>query len=83
MSKVTAKVKLNMKGTASDGQVQLSFNADYNDGRNKEWSRYTPSLSLSMYVLESVADQFELNAPYTLTFEKSEEEEASVGNASA
>ena len=71
--KTTAKVFLHQKIDASDGQVQLLFNADYNDGRNKEWAKYTPALSLSMTVIDSVADQFDVSGKYTLTFEKSED----------
>jgi hypothetical protein len=67
---VTAKVILNDKGVANDGQVQLVFNADYADGRNKEWAKYTPALSLTMAVTESVAQQFDLGQGYTLTFAK-------------
>lgn len=70
---VTAKIKLASKGEASDGQVALQFNADYEDGRNKEWSKYTPALGLTMTVLESVAEKFETGGAYTLTFEKSED----------
>lgn len=69
---VTAKIKLNSKSEPIEGQVNLGFNADYEDGANKEWAKYTPSLSLSMNVLESVAEQFERGDSITLTFEKSE-----------
>jgi hypothetical protein len=65
---ITAKVQLQSKGQPSGGQVALTFVPDYADGRNKEWAKYTPGLSLSMTVLESVADRFEPEGRYTLTF---------------
>ncbi len=73
MSKTTAVAKLYTKQPAVDGeQTALFFNADYNDERNKEWSKYTPALSINMTVLNSVAEQFEQGARYLLTFEKSD-----------
>jgi hypothetical protein len=70
---ITAKVKLQSKGESNDGQQLLTFVADYNDGRNKEWAKYTPALSLSMCVLDEVADHFTEGSPYTLTFTPSED----------
>jgi hypothetical protein len=58
-------------GEGDDRQALLSFAPDYTDGRNKEWSRYTPHLSLSMTVKGSVADDFQPGKAYTLTFEES------------
>ncbi len=49
-------------------QVQVTFAPDYNDGRHKEWSLYTPALSLSMTLKGDVADRFEPGKAYTLTF---------------
>lgn len=83
MSKVTAKVKLNSKVeliSGGDRQVSLSFNADYADARNKEWSLYTPNLSLNMTVNGDVADLFDVSDAFTLTFEK---EDPDVGNSPA
>lgn len=67
---VTAKIKLTSKVPYSDGQTSLGFMADYNDGRNKEWAKYTPGLSLNMTVKDEVAEQFSQGDSYTLTFEK-------------
>lgn len=70
---VTAKVFLSGKTPLNDGQTTLVFSADYADGRNKEWAKYTPSLSLNMVVLDEVAEKFgEYGARFTLTFEKEE-----------
>ncbi|GAA0528901.1 hypothetical protein GCM10010172_06900 [Paractinoplanes ferrugineus] len=69
---VTAKVTCQHKNESGDGeqrQVIVTFVPDYADGRNKEWSLYTPSLSLSMTLKGAVADQFEAGKAYTLTFE--------------
>jgi hypothetical protein len=70
MSKTTAVATLYTKGESRDGQTALAFSADYADERNKEWSKYTPALSVQMTVLDSVAEQFQQGGRYLLTFEK-------------
>jgi hypothetical protein len=73
-SMITAKIHCQMKqDTGADGQVRLQFVPDYADGRNKEWSLYTPALSLDMTVKGEVADRFETGKAYTLQFVPSEE----------
>lgn len=73
-TKVTAKVKLASKTTNANGYgANLSFQADYQDGRNKEWAEATPALGLTMTVKGSVADLFTQGQAYTLTFERSED----------
>lgn len=72
MAGITAKVFVSGKTEQGEGEhrrVLLSFNPDYADGRNKEWAEATPHLSLQMTVKGSVADQFEVGKPYTLTFD--------------
>lgn len=66
---VTAKVRVGTWTPSSDGQTHLQFFADYADDRNKEWAKYTPSLSLNMVVLDSVAEHFKAGQAFTLTFE--------------
>lgn len=68
MSKTTAVATLYRKEATTDGQSVLSFNADYSDERNKEWAKYTPALSLSMNVIDPVAEGFKLGGRYLLTF---------------
>lgn len=71
MSDITAKIVCQSKQEAGEGDdrtVNVSFGADYNDGRNKEWARYTPGLSLTMGLKGAVADRFEVGKAYTLTF---------------
>lgn len=71
MSNITAVATLYSKTLSPDGNyTSLSFTADYKDERNKEWSKWTPSLSLNMNVKNEVAEQFELRGNYLLTFEK-------------
>lgn len=71
MPKMTAVAKLYRKEPQSGTeQTALHFTADYDDERNKAWSKYTPALSLTMYVLPSVAENFDIGANYLLTFEK-------------
>ncbi len=70
---VTAKIKCQSKQESGEGdarQVTVTFAPDYADGRNKEWSLYTPALSLTMTLKGAVADRFEPGAAYTLTFEE-------------
>lgn len=73
---VTAKIVCQNKqesGEGDDRQVNVSFLPDYNDGRNKEWARYTPGLSLTMGLKGAVADRFEVGKAYTLQFVESED----------
>lgn len=73
-TKVTAKVRLVSKSANAYGDgASLSFQPDYQDGRNKEWAEATPALGLSMTVKGSVADLFTQGQAYTLTFERSED----------
>jgi hypothetical protein len=75
MAKITAKVQCNLKqefGEGEDRQATVGFCADYADGRNQEWSRYTPHLDLRMTLRGAVADQFTPGRAYTLTFEAEE-----------
>lgn len=70
---VTAKIKCTSKtptGDPDDPQAIVSFSPDYADDRNKEWSRYTPAMSLSMTLRGSVADRFAVGEAYTLQFVK-------------
>lgn len=68
---ITAKVAVQSKhesGVGEHRQVVVAFTPDYNDGRNKEWSVYTPALSLSMTLKGEVADRFQVGQSYTLQF---------------
>lgn len=69
MSKTTAVATLQRKEDVGNEQTSLAFYADYNDERNKAWSKYTPALSVQMTVMDSVAEQFEQGQTYLLTFE--------------
>lgn len=72
---ITAKIICNSKSESGEGEdrvATVSFNADYADGRNKEWSRYTPALSLTMTLKGDVADKFEAGRAYTLGFTSEE-----------
>lgn len=72
---VTAKIHCQSKteqGEGDDRQVTVSFLPDYADERNKEWSRWTPALSLSMTLRGAVADRFEVGKAYTLQFVEDE-----------
>ena len=75
MAKTTAVATLHRKEVTTDGQSVLHFNADYNDERNKAWAKYTPALSLTMNVIDSVAEHFEQGKQYLLTLEVQTAEE--------
>lgn len=71
MPNITAKITCYSKqerGEGEDRTVDVAFSADYADERNKEWARFTPGLNLTMGLRGSVADEFEVGKPYTLTF---------------
>ena len=69
MAKVTAAATLHTKHASVDGVTGMIFAADYNDPRNKEWSKYTPVLSINMAVLDDVADEFQAGETYLVSFE--------------
>lgn len=69
----TAKVFVSGITENGDGQKQLNFTADYNDGANKEWAKYTPSLNFQMVVLDEVAEGISYGDKFTVTFEASED----------
>jgi len=70
---ITAKVKCSNKEPAWGDQTTLTFQPDYQDGRNAAWAEATPALSLTMTVKGAVADKFEQGKPYTLTFTETED----------
>jgi len=69
MSAITAKVKNTGKNMVASGETTLKFLPDYQDGRNKQWAKYTPALDFSLTVKNEVADLFELGGNYLVTFE--------------
>lgn len=72
---ITAKIICTGKSESGEGdarQANVSFAADYADGRNKEWAPYTPGLSLTMGLKGEVADRFEVNQRYELRFVEEE-----------
>lgn len=74
--RMTAKAKVTRKEAqdpSEDSQVTIEFGPDYADGRNAEWAKYTPSLSVTMTVKASVAKHYQQGQPWTLTFTPTEE----------
>lgn len=65
--KVTAKFKVASKLEAG-GQVHLKFFPDYNDERNKAWAPFTPSGEVSLTVIQSVGDLFEIGDNFLVEF---------------
>lgn len=73
---MTAKVLLGSKipfGQDEDEQYQLNFYPDYNEGRNAEWAKYTPAMTVVMMVKPEAAEGFTQGQAYTLTFEENHE----------
>lgn len=63
-----AKIVCTAKTPAGDGQTRLGFSPDYAEGRNSEWAKYTPGLSLAMTVLDEVAAKIRQGQAITLLF---------------
>lgn len=83
---ITAKVTVQSKhesGVGEHRQVAVALVPDYNDGRNKEWSLYTPALSVSMTLKGAVADQFPIGAAFTLQFVEEPAEPVTAGEPAA
>lgn len=71
---ITAKAFLSGKTENGQGETHLAMTADYADGANKEWAKYTPSLSVNMTVLDEVAEKFgEYGQKIDIIFRISEE----------
>ena len=69
MTKTNAVATLYSKTEHTADETTLAFSADYNDEVNKAWAKYTPALSISMVVINSVAETFEVGKTYLVTFE--------------
>lgn len=56
--------------------TRVQFGPNYGEGKNSEWAASTPTLDLSMSVLDAVAELVELGDAITLTFAKDQGEQA-------
>lgn len=72
----TAKIRCTGKTPISDGQTRLSFSPDYSDGRNAEWAKNTPSLGLTMTVLDQIAARYKDGEAITLLFTVEDDDQA-------
>lgn len=70
----TAKITCTAKGPAGEGQKRLGFSADYANGANAEWAKWTPVFSQTMVVLDPVAERFEVGQHITLLFTEQDAE---------
>jgi hypothetical protein len=66
----TAKVKVAAKTPSWDDNSNLTFYADYADGKNAQWAAATPSMTVTMVVNNTVAETVEIGDAFTLTFHK-------------
>lgn len=64
----SAKVICTAKQPAGEGQSRLGFSADYADGANAEWAKYTPTFSQTVVMVDQVADHFKVGQHITLLF---------------
>ena len=71
MTDITAKVKCTKMTQWGTDEATFTFDADYQDGRNKAWAKYTPSLTVNITVKDNA--MFQIGKPYTLTFTLNEE----------
>jgi hypothetical protein len=69
---ITAVAKCQVHEEANE-QVLVTFAADYQDERNKEWAKYTPALSVSITVLPEVAAKYVDGARYFIHFEHADD----------
>lgn len=70
MNKITAKAVVSTKqewGTGDLRSTSLGLTADYQDGRNKEWSAATPSFVLNMTVKGEIGDLINLGDKVDVT----------------
>jgi len=71
---ITAKVYCGNKVEQNEGNVSLSFNANYRDADgnliNQEWAYATPHCTVNMTVRAEIGELFEQGKSYTLTFEE-------------
>ncbi|HEV7651323.1 MAG TPA: hypothetical protein VGP26_24500 [Actinophytocola sp.] len=73
---ITAKVHCTSKLITGSGEHQtttVGFQPDYAEGRNKEWAAATPTLDLRIGLRGDLADRFDLDKSYTLTFSDEED----------
>lgn len=69
-NQITAKFKVGNHKKVNQESTEIQMWPDYNDPRNKEWSQYTPSGSISLTVLDSVVPHFPLGANFLVTFDE-------------
>lgn len=70
----TLKTKLRGKEpVAGVGTTKLTFEADYQDGRNQEWATATPVLNIMFTVKDEIADRFEPGTAYTFAVSESDD----------
>lgn len=69
---VTARVVCSSVTAFQSGRTTVKFQADYQDGRNKEWADSTPSLEFAMSLAPSAAHLFEAGKKYAVTFEENQ-----------
>lgn len=66
---VTAKFKVSRRSEMG-WATEIELTPDYAQGRNAEWAEATPAGMIRLTVKNTLAaEQFELNQPFTVTFE--------------
>jgi hypothetical protein len=70
---ITAKFKVGNHKKVNNESTEVQLWPDYNDERNKAWSQYTPSGSVSLVILDKIVEQFPVGHNFLLTFEDEDE----------
>lgn len=79
MNEITAKVRCDSKivtGEGDDRRALVTISANYADGRNAEWAKFTPHLNLTMTLNAQASGLFKAGKGYTLLFVEDDESSA-------
>ncbi len=77
MIRMSAKLNCASKtesGVGDDRQVTVTFGADYADGRNKEWARFTPSANVSIVLKGELGDRYQIGKSYVMFIQEEDEQ---------
>lgn len=72
-TKAIVQSKQEYADSAGGSSFTIKFSADYHNNEfNKQWAKYTPSLSFELNVIPLVADNFKVGQSFTVTFTPNE-----------
>lgn len=56
------------KFAPGEDSTQVNFYPAYDNPENEAWSKYTPSLSISLYMKNEIAEMVDTSKEYLITF---------------